>query len=68
MQKTLILCLLLLLSASAVAQYFEGKIVYHNVYRSKLPNVADEQLTDILGSSHDYLIKEGTTSWSRMAR
>ena len=60
MQKTLIIFLLLVLSASAVtAQDFEGKIVYKNVYKSKLPNVADEQLTAMLGSSQDYMLKNG---------
>ena len=60
MQKALILFIFLFISVFDVdAQEFEGKIVYDNVYRSKLPNVADEQLTAMLGSSQDYLIKDG---------
>ena len=60
MQKTLIIFLMLVLSASTISgQDFEGRIVYKNVYKSKLPNVADEQLTAMLGSSQDYMIKNG---------
>jgi hypothetical protein len=60
MQKTLILVLLIFLCASTItAQNFEGKIVYQNVYKSKLPNVEDEQLTAMLGPSQDYMIKDG---------
>ncbi len=41
------------------AQNFEGKIVYQNVVKSKIPNVADAQFVNILGKSTEYYIKNG---------
>ena len=49
----------LFLQAAAMAQPFEGKIVYENKYKSKLPNVTDEQLTAMMGSKQDYFVKSG---------
>lgn len=43
----------------AFAQFFEGKIVYTNTYKSKNPKVSDAQLTAMLGSVQDYYIKGG---------
>jgi hypothetical protein len=60
MRKSLsIFSLLTLLIASCFAQSFEGKIKYQNVYKSKLPNVSDEQFTGMMGTTMDYSIKEG---------
>jgi hypothetical protein len=50
----------LFLQAAAVAQPFEGKIIYENKYKSKLPNVTDEQLTAMMGGKQDYFVKSGS--------
>jgi hypothetical protein len=49
----------LFLQAAAVAQPFEGRIIYENKYKSKLPNVTDEQLTAMMGGKQDYFVKSG---------
>lgn len=40
-------------------QHFEGKITYRNAYKSKMPNVTDEQFTGMMGSTQEYFIKGG---------
>jgi hypothetical protein len=40
-------------------QPFEGRIKYNMTYKSNFPNVTDEQLTSLMGSSQDYFIKNG---------
>ncbi|MDD1549489.1 hypothetical protein FO611_08815 [Riemerella anatipestifer] len=44
---------------TSFGQTFEGKIVYKNTYRSKIPNVTDEQFTTMMGSVQEYFIKNG---------
>jgi hypothetical protein len=44
---------------ASFAQNFEGKIVYKNSYKSKVPNVTDAQFNDMMGVTQDYLIKGG---------
>jgi len=54
--------LVLIMSAFAImifGQTFEGKIIYQNSYESKIPNMSNEQLTSMMGSIQDYIIKEG---------
>jgi len=46
-------------TAPANSQYFEGKVVYQNSYKSKRPNVTDAQFTSVMGSKQDYFIKGG---------
>ncbi len=46
-------------SLPSYAQFFEGKIVYQNTYRSKIANVNDEQLSSMMGTTQEYFIKEG---------
>ena len=41
------------------SQTFEGKIIYQNTLKSKLPNTTDQELTSIMGSTQDYIIKGG---------
>jgi hypothetical protein len=41
------------------AQTFEGHITYQNSFKSKLPNVTDEQWKSMMGARQDYFIKEG---------
>src|ERR1700755_2755722 len=42
------------LSFSLFAQTFEGRIVYHNTYTSKIPNVTDELFTSMMGDTQEY--------------
>ncbi len=60
MKKTLVACFLLeLFFASAIAQNFEGKVHYQNTFKSKIPNVTDDMLTQMMGTSLEYTLKEG---------
>lgn len=59
MTKTITFLLALLFATTSFAQNFEGKIVYQNTYKSKMPNVTDEQLTTMIGSTLEYFIKNG---------
>jgi hypothetical protein len=57
--KKILTIALTFLTVTAFSQSFEGKITYQNTYKSKIPNVSDEQLTTMMGSNQDYLIKGG---------
>jgi len=57
MKKLTILFALLITLSAAIAQPFEGKIVYQNQYKSKLPNITDQQFTLMMGDKQDYFIK-----------
>lgn len=57
--KTLLFLFATCFVATSFGQNFEGKIVYKNAIKSKLPNVTDEQFTSMLGSRQDYFIKDG---------
>jgi hypothetical protein len=60
MKKILALLFAVVFTVSMTfAQSFEGKIVYQNSYKSKIPNVTDQQFTDMMGSTQEYLIKGG---------
>lgn len=60
MTKTFIAFLLLLLFClPAAAQNFEGKVIYQNTFKSKLPNVTDDMLTQMMGTSLEYNLKKG---------
>ncbi len=41
------------------AQSFEGKIVYQNSYKSRMPNVTDEHFTAMMGPTQEYFYKDG---------
>jgi hypothetical protein len=41
------------------AQIFEGKIIYQNTYKSKVPSLSTEQLALMMGSVQNYYIKAG---------
>lgn len=47
------------LTIASFGQSFEGKIIFTNVYKSKLPNFTDDQLTAMMGSRQEYYIKDG---------
>lgn len=60
MKNTFLILLTTLLSTfSSYGQSFEGKIVYSNSYKSKMPNVTDNQFTIMMGSIQEYYIKNG---------
>ncbi|MBZ5857745.1 hypothetical protein [Flavihumibacter profundi] len=59
MAKAITFLLATLLAFNSFGQNFEGKIVYKNSYKSKMPNVTDEQFTTMMGSTQDYFIKNG---------
>lgn len=48
--KILAFLIATLLTISSFGQSFEGKIIYKNAYKSKLPKVTDEQFTSMLGT------------------
>ena len=54
-----LLTLLLTTITLAFGQNFEGKIAYKNEYKSKVPNVTNEQFTSLMGKTWEYYIKEG---------
>ena len=41
------------------AQSFEGEIIYSNTYKSKLPQLSNQQLSDMIGKTQEYDIKGG---------
>lgn len=58
MVKSIGLFILLLFAAAAsVAQSFEGIVKYQNTYKSKMPTLADEQFSAMMGTSMEYVIK-----------
>jgi hypothetical protein len=57
--KALTFLLATLFAVTSFGQSFEGKIVYRNSIKSKLPNVTDEQFTSMLGTTQEYFIKDG---------
>jgi len=58
--KTLKLLVLLLTVVSiAYGQDFEGKVVFKNDYKSKIPNATSEQFSSMMGTTQEYLIKGG---------
>lgn len=59
MKKILTIALTILTAATVYGQTFEGKITYQNTFKSKLPNVTDQQFTSMMGSTQDYIIKGG---------
>ncbi len=59
MKKTITFLLATLFAMASFGQSFEGKIVYKNTYKSKMPNVTDEQFTTMMGTTQEYFIKNG---------
>jgi len=59
MTKAIIFLFATLFAVTAFGQNFEGEIVYKNNYKSKMPNTTDEQLTNMMGSTLEYFIKNG---------
>jgi hypothetical protein len=59
MKKTITLLLATLFVITFFGQTFEGKVVYKNAYKCKIPNVTDEQFTAMMGATQEYFIKNG---------
>lgn len=59
MSKTITFLLAILFAITSFGQNFEGKIVYTNSYKSKIPNVTDQQFTTMMGTTQEYFIKGG---------
>lgn len=57
MKKFIII--LLLSPVVAFAQFFEGKVVYANTYKSKIPTLTDQQLSAMTGPIVNWYIKGG---------
>ena len=59
MRKLLTIALTLLTTLTVFGQSFEGKITYQNSFKSKLPNMKDEQFNSMMGTKQEYYIKGG---------
>ena len=59
MKKILALITLVFVSLITSAQTFEGKVIFKNSFKSKSPQVSDQQLGAMLGVNHEYMIKGG---------
>ena len=59
MTKTITFFVTILFTITSFGQTFEGKIVYTNNYKSKIPNITDEQFSTMMGSTQEYFIKNG---------
>jgi hypothetical protein len=59
MKRTLTIALTLLTVITSFAQTFEGKVIYQNSFKSKLPSMKDEQLNSMMGSKQEFYIKGG---------
>lgn len=56
---SLLIIVILGLNLTAGAQNFEGKIVYQNNFKSKIPSVTDDQLNGMMGNKQEFFIKGG---------
>mgnify|MGYP000055868459 CR=1 FL=1 len=54
-----VLMIVVLCAGSAFGQAFEGKVTYQTSYKSKMPNVTDEQFSSMMGTTQEYFIKGG---------
>lgn len=59
MKFKVILLILFTTAFTSNAQYFEGKIAYQNKFKSKLPNVSDDQFNAMMGTAQEYFVKGG---------
>jgi hypothetical protein len=57
--RTTFLIILTVVTSTTFGQIFEGRILYENSYKSKNPNVTDQQWISMMGSTQEYFIKEG---------
>ncbi len=59
MKNAILASFLVLFCLTSKAQNFEGKVNYQNTFKSKIPNVSDDMLTQMMGASLEYTHKEG---------
>jgi hypothetical protein len=59
MKKYLLIAAQFVMVLPCFSQSFEGKIVYQNTFKSKMPNVSDEQFGAMMGSTQEYILKGG---------
>jgi hypothetical protein len=59
MKKITCILAITLLAITVTAQSFEGKVVYQNSFKSKVPNVSDDMFTQMMGTSLEYFYKNG---------
>jgi hypothetical protein len=59
MKKIFTTSLTILAFSTAFSQTFEGIITYQNSFKSKLPNMTDEQFNSMMGTKQEYYIKGG---------
>ncbi|WP_246853598.1 hypothetical protein [Rufibacter aurantiacus] len=59
MKQILFTVALALICLVAPAQSFEGKVVYYNTYKSKIPGLSDAQLSSMMGNLQNWYIKGG---------
>ena len=59
MKKNILFCIAIFFAFNSFAQHFEGKIIYKDVYKSRVSTLTDEQLNTMLGTTREYYIKDG---------
>jgi hypothetical protein len=59
MKKILTALFVSCLSFATMAQTFQGEIIYKNTFKTKNPQVSNEQWESMLGSKQEYFIKGG---------
>jgi len=57
--RKILTILMTVLTATVFGQTFEGKITYQITYKSKLPNLTDQQFGSMLGTIQEYIIRGG---------
>ncbi len=59
MKKIITIIFSLFITTIIFGQSFEGKVAYTNTYKSKNPQMTDQQWTSMMGSTQEYYIKGG---------
>lgn len=59
MKPVLLSTIFFLMMSVCLAQSFEGKVIYQCSYKSKVPNVTDEQFNTLMGATMEYYMKGG---------
>jgi hypothetical protein len=58
MKGTFTFIIIIFISGIAFGQSFEGEIIYHNTYKTKLNNVTDREWNDNMGTMEEYIIND----------
>lgn len=59
MSTILVLIVSVFLGFTNILESFEGRIKYHVFYESRIPNVSNDQLSQMLGSEQEFYYKSG---------